>query len=165
MNHSLLSKRYNVRKMNTNDVPLILSLCTNNEQYYRFYPPIATVESINHDLTVLPPNKTMDDKYYLGFFEDKSLVAVMDLIMDCPSKGIAFIGFFMLDKSRQNKGIGTLIIDELCSSLKQMGINSIRLAWVKDNPVPNHFWKKNGFKPIKDTEQDGISLVLAQKDL
>ena len=91
LNYSLLSNRYNVRKMNTNDVPLILSLCSNNEMYYRYYPPFPSEESIVRDLNALPPNKGKDDKYYLGFFDGSALIAVLDLIMSFPSKDIAFI--------------------------------------------------------------------------
>ena len=165
LNYSLLSNRYNVRKMNTNDVPLILSLCSNNEMYYRYYPPFPTEESIVRDLNALPPNKGKDDKYYLGFFDGSALIAVLDLIMSFPSKDIAFIGFFMCDKKVQNKGTGSSIIDELCVYLKQTNIHSIRLAFVKDNPQASHFWKKNGFKEIIKTEQDGISLVIAERNL
>ena len=165
MDYSLLSKRYNVKKMNTNDAPLILSLCANNELFYHYYPPLPTLESIVHDLTALPPNKTYDDKYYLGYFEGDKLIAVVDLIMFYPNQETAFIGFFMCDKPIQNKGIGSSLIDELCSYLKQIEIKSIRLAFVKDNPQASHFWIKNGFKVIKEFIQDNISLALAQRDL
>ena len=165
LNYSLLSNRYNVRKMNTNDVPLILSLCTNNEMYYRYYPPFPTEESIVRDLNALPPNKGKDDKYYLGFFDGSALIAVLNLIMSFPARDIAFIGFFMCDKKVQNKGTGSSIIDELCVYLKQIDIHSIRLAFVKDNPQASHFWKKNGFEKIIETEQDGISLVIAERKL
>lgn len=165
MNYSLLSKRYNVRKMNTNDVPLILSLCLNNEQYYRFYPPLPTEESILCDLSALPPNKAIDDKYYLGYFDDDKLIAVMDLIIGFPNDETAFVGFFMLDAPIQKKCVGTSIISELCSSLKDMGVKYIRLAWAKANSQASHFWLKNDFKIIKETEQDNIALVIGQKDL
>ena len=165
LNYSLLSNRYNVRKMNTKDVPLILSLCSNNEIYYRYYPPLPTDKSIIHDLTALPPNKTVEDKYYLGYYDDNSLIAVLDLIMSFPSKDIAFIGFFMCDIHVQNKGIGSFIINELCASLKANGMSGVRLAFVKSNPQASHFWKKNDFKEIIETEQDGISLVIAERKL
>lgn len=165
INYSLLSNRYNVRKMNTNDVPLILSLCSNNELYYHYYPPLPTEESIIHDLTVLPPNKTLEDKYFLGYFDQDSLIAVMDLIMSFPNKDTAFIGFFMCDIHIQKQGIGSSIVNELCSSLKQMGINIIRLAMVEANPQATHFWKKNGFTTFKKTMQDNIPLVIAERKL
>lgn len=165
MNYSLLSKRYNVRKMNTNDVPLILSLCSYNEIYYRYYPPFPTEESIIHDLNALPTDKTKDDKYYLGYFNEESLVAVIDLIMFYPNVDTAFIGFFMCDINKQNQGIGSYIISELCSYLKEIGIKYIRLAFVKDNPQASHFWSKNDFHEYKQTEQDGISLVIVERKL
>ena len=85
--------------------------------------------------------------------------------MSFPAKDIAFIGFFMCDIKVQKKGIGSSIIDELCAYLKRIDIHSIRLAFVKNNPQASHFWKKNGFEKIKETEQDGISLVIAERKL
>ena len=165
MNYSLLSKRYNVRKMNTNDVPLILSLCANNVLYYQYYPPFVTKESIVRDLSALPPNKDESDKFYLSYFEGDRLIAVIDLVLAYPNEQTAFIGFFMCDTNVQNKGIGSFIIDELSSYLKTIGIMNIRLAFVKDNPQASHFWNKNNFQQIKIVEQNGISLVVAERKL
>ena len=165
MNCSLLSKRYNVRKMNTNDVPLLFSLCRNNVLYYKYYPPLVTEESLLHDLTALPPKKEAKDKYYVGYFAEDKLIAVMDLIMSYPNPDIAFIGFFMCDVTIQSKGIGTSIIDELCSYMRTIGITSIRLAFVKDNPQASHFWYKNNFIKLKTFAQDNRTLVLAERKL
>ena len=89
-----------------------------------------------------PPDKESFDKYYLGYYDGEKLIAVMDLILHYPDKDTAFIGFFMTDVSVQNAGIGSVIIDMLCSCLKNYGFSSIRLGWVKGNPQVEHFWKK-----------------------
>ena len=47
-----------------------------------------------NDMSVLPPNKEMCDKYYLGFYDGEKLIAVMDFIMAYPDELTAFIGFF-----------------------------------------------------------------------
>lgn len=54
-------------------------------------------------MEALPPNKSYDDKYYIGFFENDSLVASMDLVLGYPTEEITFIGFFMTNV--QIKGI------------------------------------------------------------
>lgn len=51
----------------------------------------------------------------------------------------------IIQVSVQNAGIGSGIIDTLCSCLKNHGFSSIRLGWVKGNPQAEHFWKKNRF--------------------
>lgn len=50
--------------------------------------------------------KTMADKFYIGFFDGAALVAVVDMILAYPNETTGYIGFFMVDKSRQGQGIG-----------------------------------------------------------
>ena len=52
-----------------------------NPLYFQYCPPMATHKSILDDMKALPPRTTYDDKYYMGFYEGDSLVAVMDLIL------------------------------------------------------------------------------------
>ena len=58
-----------------------------------------TKESIHEDMNMLPPNKSKEDKFYIGFFDNHILVAVMDLIINFPDNKTAFIGLFMMSKS------------------------------------------------------------------
>ena len=85
------------RKLTEEDIPSIYNLCCNNELYYQFCPPFVTEESIKADMEGLPPGKTFDDKYYVGYFENNKLITVMDLIYGYPDEDIAYIGFFMTD--------------------------------------------------------------------
>ena len=39
------------------------------------------------------------DKYYVGYFEEDRLGAVIDLILRYPNEETAFIGLFMMEKS------------------------------------------------------------------
>ena len=42
-------------------------------------------------MRILPPGKSIEDKYYIGFYQEGKLIAVMDLIDMCMSnnwKGI-----------------------------------------------------------------------------
>ena len=114
MNIALLSSNYNVRRLNIADVQDIYSLCIRNESYYRYCPPFVTKHSILNDMKALPDGKDISDKYYIGYYDGKELIAVMDLIMSYPKEQNAFIGFFMTSLSIQNTGIGSCIIDELC---------------------------------------------------
>lgn len=121
MDLRLLSKSYTVRKLDEADVDAIFELMRKNEIFYKYHPPFVTKESILEDMKALPPQKSYEDKYYIGFFEDKTLVANMDLILSYPTEHIAFIGFFMTDVQYQNKGIGSKIIREVCACLKSLG--------------------------------------------
>lgn len=144
------SKTFYVRKLDKDDIELIYDLSCKNHIYYQYHPPFVTRESILDDMKALPPGKSYDDKYYIGFFENDSLVAIMDLILDYPTKGIAFIGLFMTNIQYQYKGIGSNIISEITMSLQSLGYRKIRLGVDKGNPQSYSFWSKNNFNVVSE---------------
>ena len=145
MNISELSAIFTVKYLDEQDIPQIMELCKGNPQYYEHCPPEVSEESIRKDMHALPPKKTKDDKHYFGFFEGDSLVAVMDLIEKYPNENTAFIGFFMMNKEYQGKGVGSRIISEACDVLRKY-FRYIRLGYVSTNMQARKFWMKNGFE-------------------
>ena len=139
---------------------MIYDLCKDNVLYYRYCPPFVSFESIKEDLEALPPGKVSGQKYFVGYFDNDKLVAIMDLIDAYPKKEIVFIGLFMIDKKYQGKGVGSLIIDDLKAYLKKTGYMAIRLAWIKGNPQAEHFWLKNGFCPLEERKSLDGHLVI-----
>ncbi len=166
MNISFFSNQYMVRRMNKADVADIYLLCSKNSLYYRYCPPFVTKQSILDDMNALPPNKEMADKYYIGYYKEEELIAVMDFIMAYPDKKTAFIGFFMTALSIQNMGIGSGIIDDLCCYLTDIGLSYVRLGWVKGNLQAEHFWHKNRFIETGITyDTDNYTVTVAQRVL
>ena len=145
-----LSKTFRVRKLDKDDVELIYDLSRKNHIFYQYHPPFVTRESILDDMVALPPEKNYDDKFYVGFFENQSLVAIMDLILDYPAKEIAFIGLFMTNIQYQHRGVSSKIINEIAMYLKLLGYQKMRLGVDKGNPQSYAFWTKNNFKAISD---------------
>ena len=117
MNINSLSQKYSVRKLDENDVDIIYDMSCKNDIFYQYHPPFVTRESILDDMGALPPGKGYDDKFYVGFFENDSLVGLMDLILDYPEKEISFIGLFMTDTRYQNRGVGSQIISDMIPCL------------------------------------------------
>ncbi|MBO4910700.1 MAG: GNAT family N-acetyltransferase [Lachnospiraceae bacterium] len=163
---SHLSSKYNIRRLSMEDIPQAVALCEKNTLYYEYCPPFVSEQSIRDDMNALPPGKTVTDKYYVGFYDGKRLVAVLDLIMSFPDKTTAFIGFFMTHAELQNRGMGSGIIEELCGALSQIGMKEVRLCWVKGNPQAEHFWHKNGFKETGATNvTEAYTAIVARKEL
>ncbi len=160
-----LSRRYDIRKMSDKDALKILKLCQENTQFYKYCEAEPTEEQILSDLHVTPPGKEASDKYYIGYYENETLIAVMDFIDGYPKEDIAFIGFFMMNKAYQGRQIGSAVIREACAYLKSVGKWSVRLAIDKDNPQSTHFWKKNGFSVINEVDRNGWTLLVAEKTL
>lgn len=160
------SNQYKVRRLTEQDVDEIYQLLSKNTLYYEYCPPFVTRDSIRRDMTALPPGKDSKDKYYVGFYQDEKMIAVLDLIDGYPENDIAYIGFFMTDILEQDKGVGTAVVEGLCSYLTGQGCRSVRLAWVKGNPQAGHFWLKNGFMKLKETtSQAADEVILAERKL
>lgn len=160
MDIRLLSNRFHVRRLDIDDVDMIYEMSCKNEIYYKYHPPFVTKESIIEDMKALPPRKSYDDKYYIGFFDGDILVANMDLILRYPTDDTAFIGFFMTNVLCQNKGVGSGIIGDVCKFLKQFGYKRVRIGVDKENPQSNSFWRKNGFQIVSVNEYNIMELTL-----
>ena len=160
MDIELLSKKYVARRLDINDVDAVYDMSCKNKIFYKYHPPFVTKQSIVEDMEALPPNKSYDDKYYIGFFENNTLVANMDLILGYPTEEIAFIGLLMTNVLYQNKGVGSQIIRDVCTYLKLLGYKKVRIGVDKENPQSNSFWNKNGFCIIAENEYYVMELVL-----
>ena len=164
---AIFSDEYAVRELTPADVPAVLRLMQGNTLYFQYCggDAVPSETSILRDMSIVPGNKTLEDKYYVGFFRDEMLAAIMDLIDGYPEDDIAFVGFFMMNASLQGTGEGTKIISRLCAKLKALGIGRIRLGIDKGNPQSTHFWKKNGFRVIREVPLERGAILLAERIL
>lgn len=162
---SMLSTQYDVRRLHDSDVDAILDFYRENTLYYQFCGAEASREQILIDLHITPPGVNRSAKYYVGFYRDEELVAVMDLIEGYPDLNTCFIGFFMVNASHQGKNTGTGIIQDVFAYLRQLGKTSVRLGIAEGNPQAGHFWKKNGFTVIGKVPMDGWTALVAEKKL
>lgn len=166
MNISELSLKYQVRKLNDKDIDLIYNLSIGNPRFYKYCPPYVTKESIQQDMNILPPDKSEEDKFYIGFFDNHILMAVMDLIIKYPDSETAFIGLFMMEHEYQGKGVGSKIIEECVTYLKRLRFKYICLAYAKGNSQSEAFWMKNSFyKTGDESENEGYTAVYMQREL
>lgn len=157
------SSKYFVRSMDERDADRILALCRGNSLFYEYAQAEPTLEQVLGDLRISPPGVDMQYKYYLGFFDGKTLVAVMDIIDGYPNPEIAFIGFFMVDAALQGRGNGSFIIMETAEYLRSIGKTAIRLGIDADNPQSSAFWRKNGFITVSEVDNDGHTILLTEK--
>lgn len=147
MDITKLSSRYVVEKLQIRDIPAIYELCSAHTEFYEHCPPIVSQRSIHRDMQALPPNKNPGDKYYLGFYQGKRLIVVLDLILGFPDAQSVFWGFFMVAKDLVRHGIGSGVVREACRALYQQGFCQVVLGWAQSNPEAAAFWQKNGFVP------------------
>ncbi len=148
MDLNSISTKYEVRKLTEEDVEIILELCQTNKDYYKYCPPLVSKESILCDMYAVPPNKTLEDKFYIGYFDGERLIAVLDINRGFPKKSYIYLGFFMLHKDYQGQNIAFEIIQELLEYLKSIDFEIVRLAFAKGNEKAMKFWCRNEFKLI-----------------
>ena len=162
---SLLSKTYEVRTLQIQDAPMIYAFCKRHTPYYAYCGKDVSLELIEHDIQTLPPGISMEQKYYVGFFEKNDLIAIMDLIIGYPSDSDVFIGFFMINSERQGLGLGSHIVSHALEYLQKQGFQACQLAMDKANPQSTHFWHKNGFTVTREIEMEEGSILVAEKEL
>ena len=161
-----MSSVYQVRRLKKDDIPDIYLLCQGNPTYYEYLKQEPTHENIGSAMTDLPPGMTMEDKYFVGFYDGGRLTAILDLIAGYPGEDTAFIGWFMVRRDLQASGTGSAILTELLSYLKAEKFRYARLGYIKGNRQSEGFWTKNGFLPTgKEMPTDRYTAVVMQKEL
>ena len=161
-NISHLSTKYKIKKMGEEDVSGILKLENSNPLYFLYCPPKPCRETVLNDLKALPEGKSLEDKFYIGFFENDSLIAIMDFILSFPKEDTVFIGLFMMDSKESGKGKGSAIIIEALTAWKRAGYKKVRLAYMKGNMQSRNFWRKCGFTEagVEKEYEQGIAVIM-----
>lgn len=134
-----ITNQYNIKKFTEKDIPDIYKFCKGNTTYYEYMKMKPTFENLKEVLTALPPQKSLEDKYFIGFYKEERLVALLDLCVGFPGKETAYIGWFMVGKEFHNIGIGKRIINDLLIFLKQEKFLYVELGCIKDNKEALHF--------------------------
>ncbi len=161
-----LSEDFEVRILTAEDVDMVFAVYQGNPDYFRHMNDVPERSGVLEDMSALPKGKTAEDKKFLGFFGEKGLTAVMDLILGYPDEVTAFIGLFMMERSLQGRGIGSTIIREAERFLKKEGYQSIRLAYIWGNPESEGFWYKNGFHPTgTEIDAESYTMIVMEKQL
>ena len=160
-----LSSKYKVKELKASDAAAVLKLECTNPLYFEYCPPTPNIQRVLVDMKALPTKKSLEDKYYIGFFEEKELIAIMDLILYYPNEDTAFIGLFMVLSDKQGTGVGTDMIGECFSELRGIGFSAIRLGYMKRNSQSEAFWHKNNFIPkgIESDKHQGTIVVMERQ--
>lgn len=151
-----MSSQYEIKRITKEDISSVYKICINNPLYYEHMKTKPTYENLMETLTELPPNTTIEDKNFVGFYEDNQLIAILDIIAGYPDPKTAYIGWFMIKKELQGTGIGSKIISEVISYLAEKEFQYVQLGYIKGNEQSERFWRKNMFYPIgreKETEE------------
>jgi hypothetical protein len=109
--------------------------------------PVTYEEAVS-DVTALPPNTKYRQKFYIGFYKNQELEAIMDYIEGYPSGKIAYIGLFMINGNKRRCGIGSGIICPFLNAAKKNQYEKVRLGCISENIQGYQFWDSMGFKEV-----------------
>ncbi len=140
-----ITNTYKVRKFVETDIPAIYELCSENTTYYGYMKMQPTFDNLKEVFTERPPKVSMEDKYFIGFYKNDALIALMDFCVGYPEEKALYLGWFMVKKELQKTGVGREIIKDFISFLQNENIKAIELGCIKDNVEALNFWKKHGF--------------------
>ena len=127
----------------------LLELCLRCSEYYQLVeglvPDNDTVEDI---LTALPPNSIKENKYSLGIFYNRKLIAFVDLVKHYKDMDEGVIGLLLIDPNFRRIGLGTLIHKKIKEFAKEMKLSKLRIGVAENNINAFKFWRKNGYTEL-----------------
>lgn len=138
--------QYMVRRLTEADSAAVLKLYRSNVDYYAIAQnhPVSEEDCV-HDRTECPPGISEGQKYYLGFYREGFLIAVMDFVDGYPDTEIVYIGLFMIDRHFHGKGVGTGILLPFLAAMKACGFQKAALGCFESNTAGKGFWTRLGF--------------------
>lgn len=105
--------------------------------------PSPSLADITQDAAALPPGAEPRQKLYRLIEGGGGLI---DLIVDYPAPGEAFIGLFLVHGRLHRQGRGSLWIRGIEEWLREGGCRRLRLAVIERNEGALAFWKSLGFE-------------------
>ena len=160
----LAPQGFTARALTAADLDALYTLCQSQPDYYRHLGEPLTRDKLTRSLAVLPPDARRENKHFIGFWQQGSLKAALEIIFAYPDKETVLLGLLMVDKSAQGAGIGTAIAQKLAAVAAEMGYREIILSYAEGNAQSRAFWLKNGYQETGETdepEQDGEARLIA----
>ena len=157
---------YKVRRLTIDGLQELYDFCKANTRYYKYMRMEPTMENLSEVFSTLPPNKDIEDRFFMGIYDGERLVVILDIVKGYPEENIAYIGWFMVNKDMQGKGIGREIIDKVIEVLRNVAFHAVMLGCIKDNVEAYRFWTNNGFEKTENEMDTGdYILVEMRKEL
>ena len=160
-----LSSAYQVERLSGENIGEVVALRRSNFRYYRELNLRPSEHRLTDIIADLPED--LGSNITLGYRDgSKKLVAALDLRLNYPEKGKAFIAWFMVDAALQGQGKGGEMIADLRAALSAKGCTSLKVAVYEDCPEALSFWKNQGFGPGGEEQvHDGRKVIFLGREI
>ena len=115
----------------------------------------------------LPPGKTLEDKFVLGFFMGTELAGCADVIRGYPTSDVAFLGLLLFAEPFQGKRLGAAALVHVESFSRTLECEVLRIAVIAHNKRARKFWEREGFVELyrKPSSQYAGEAIVMQRAL
>lgn len=142
---------YQIKSLqSSDDLSPVLNIYKSNNEYFQIVSQEdASMDAILKDMTEVPPNTSTDQKCFCLITENGNPIGVIDYIENYPDQDVLYIGLFLVDGKKHNRGIGSEIYKYIERIAMDEGYERIRLGVVQENIKGLRFWQKMGFITVK----------------
>jgi GNAT superfamily N-acetyltransferase len=113
--------------------------------------------------SVLPPDKSYDDKFVFGVYRDARMIGCIDLIRGFPQPQTAHLGLLLIAESQQRRGHGTAAYHAVEDTIRRWGTcTEVRIGVVRTNAGVLPFWSRLGFVPTGEVKPYRYANVVSE---
>lgn len=130
-----LRNDYTIESLTIDDIEIAEALCLRCSGYYILHDGVLpSTEKVKEIFTVLPPDKSYEDKFVLGIFKNSNnLIGIIDVVKNFPVDGQWIIGLLIIDPKERGNGLGKKVHEALAEWAVKLGAKSFRIGVIADN--------------------------------
>lgn len=147
---SALLPEWEIRPVSGEDKEAVLALLQSCPDYFALEGPAPTMESLEHDLTNLPPRCLPSQKHYVALWRGDKPEAVLDLVEGYPRERTLFVGLFLARGDLHRTGLGRRMMGALPAAAGKAGFDRVRLGCLKNNEGGHAFWQAMGYTDLRE---------------
>jgi GNAT superfamily N-acetyltransferase len=134
------------RRIDEKDTAAFQALCEACADYHLLIQgEPAGPDEAREQLHLLPPGKTLEDKFVFGLFTPRPrMCGVLDLARDYREPGEWYLGLLLLEPGARGHGLGAQVLRAAEDWTRSQGARRMRLACAEQNEAGQRFWERQG---------------------
>ncbi len=144
---------YEIKTLTTTNCENIMDIIVTNQSYFILTDDApADINNCKEMAVALPPNLSLKDKYFIGFWKNSQAVAALDFYTGFPNKSCIWIGLLLVHGNLHGKSIGSQIVKAILNASQFLGYEAVQLGVVDNNLNALSFWEKLGFGKVRESK-------------